>query len=548
MLEKIANLIREATGEEAKITVPEDPKFGHYSTNLPFVVAKYQETDPVSAAKELKDKIYNYAPKGFFERIDIAGGFLNFFLGEKTLEKEFEKILREKGRYGASFLGRGKTIVIDYSAPNIAKPMNIGHLRSTIIGQALVNLHRFLGYRVIGDNHLGDWGTQFGSLIAAYKKWGDKKEFAVRPIDHLVSLYIRFHKEAENSEELAKEAREETKKLQEGDKENRRLWKLFVRESLKEFNKIYWRLGIKFSTALGESFYQPMLKRIVDEALAMGVAKKDDGAMKVLSDNLPDFVIQKSDGSFLYTTTDLATIKYRVSRWRPKKILYVVANEQTLHFSQLFSAVSKLAYAPRAELVHVKFGMVLGESGKKMSTRRGEFIKLEEALDKAAEKAGEINKAAAEEVGVGAVKYNILSHDRMSDIVFNWDKTLDLRGNSGPYLQYAYARARSVIRKAGKFVRRPDISFLRSESEKTLLRQTIYFPDAVFYAAENYSVNYLTDYLYKLAGVINNFYESEPILKAEKNVRQARLTLLYAASGILKQGLELLGIKATERM
>jgi arginyl-tRNA synthetase len=548
MVEEIANLIREATGEEAKITVPEDPKFGHYSTNLPFAVAKYQETDSISAAKELKDKIYNYAPNGFFEHIDIVGGFLNFFLGEGTLEREFEKILREKGKYGAFSSGRGKTIVIDYSAPNIAKPMNIGHLRSTIIGQALVNLYRFLGYRVIGDNHLGDWGTQFGALIGAYKKWGDKKEFEARPIDHLVSLYIRFHKEAENSEELAREAREETRKLQEGDKENRRLWKLFVKESLKEFNKIYRRLGIKFNVALGESFYQPMLKKIVDEALARGVAKKDGGAVKISFENLPDFVIRKSDGSFLYTTTDLATIKYRVGRWRPKKILYVVANEQTLHFSQLFSAVSKLAYAPQVELVHVKFGMVLGESGKKMSTRRGEFIRLEEVLDKAAEKAGEINKAAAEEVGIGAVKYNILSHDRMSDIVFDWDKMLDLRGNSGPYLQYAYARARSVLRKAGKFARRPDISLFRSESEKTLLRQTIYFPDAVFYAAENYAVNHLTDYLYKLAGAMNHFYEKEPILKAEKNVRQARLALLSGASEILKKGLTLLGIKAAERM
>jgi arginyl-tRNA synthetase len=548
MVEEIANLIREATGEEAKITVPEDPKFGHYSTNLAFIVAKYREMDPAAAAKELKDKIYNYAPKGFFERIDIVGGFLNFFLGEGTIEREFEKILREKGKYGASSSGRGKTIVVDYSAPNIAKPMNIGHLRPTIIGQALVNLYRFLGYRVIGDNHLGDWGTQFGALISAYKKWGDKKEFAVRPIDHLVSLYIRFHKEAENSEELVKEARGETKKLQEGDKENRRLWKLFVKESLKEFNKIYRRLGIKFNVSLGESFYQPMLKGIVDEALAKGVARKDDGAVKISFDNLPDVVIRKTNGSFLYTTTDLATIKYRVGRWKPGRILYAVANEQTLHFSQLFSAIEKLDYAPAADLVHVKFGMVLGESGKRMSTRRGEFIKLEEVLDKAAEKAGEIDKAAAEEVGVGAVKYNILSHDRMSDIVFDWDKMLDLRGNSGPYLQYAYARARSVLRKAGRFDKKVGINLLAAESEKELLRETLYFPDAVSFAAENYAANHLTDYLYKLAGAMNNFYEKEPILKAEKNLRQARLALLFGASEILKKGLELLGMKAVERM
>jgi arginyl-tRNA synthetase len=237
-----------------------------------------------------------------------------------------------------------------------------------------------------------------------------------------------------------------------------------------------------------------------------------------------------------------------VKRWNPRKILYVVANEQTLHFNQLFSAVEKLGYAPAADLVHVKFGMMLGESGKKMSTRRGEFIKLEEVLDKAAGKAGEINKAAAEGVGIGAVKYNILSHDRMSDIVFDWEKMLDLRGNSGPYLQYAYARSRSVLRKAGRFTKRVGINLLAADSEKELLREILYFPDAVSFAAENYAVNHLTDYLYRLAGAMNNFYEKEPILKAEKNVRQARLALLFGASEILKKGLELLGIKAVERM
>jgi arginyl-tRNA synthetase len=548
MIEEIANLIREATGEEAKITVPEDPKFGHFSTNLAFKIARYRELDLAAAASELREAILSRAKKGFFEKIEIVNGYLNFFLSEEILRNELRKILKEKGDYGRSSAGRGRTVVIDYSSPNIAKPMNIGHLRSTILGQTLVNLYRFLGYRVIGDNHLGDWGTQFGALIAAYKKWGDPKEFGKKPIDHLVGLYIRFHREAEENEELAKEAREETRKLQAGNRENRRLWRTFVRESLREFNGIYRRLGVRFDFSLGESFYQPMLGDIVAEALRKGVAARSDGAMKIQFDDLADFVIQKSDGSFLYTTTDLATVKYRVKRWNPRKILYLVANEQTLHFAQLFRVIRALNYAPETELVHVKFGMVLGASGKKMSTRRGEFIKLEEVLDEAVSKAGEINRPAAEAVGLAAVKYNMLAHDRMSDIVFDWKRMLDLRGNSGPYLQYAYARSRSVLRKAGRnrATSRPDL--LGKPSERELLRQLLYFPDAIAFSAENYETNHLTDYLYKLAVGINNFYENEPILKAEKELRQARLGLLLGASEILKKGLGLLGLSAPERM
>lgn len=552
MIEEIANLVRQATGEqEVEITIPENSRFGHYTTNLAFRVAQAKEIIAVEAAKEIRDKILSRKNRNWFEKIEIVDpGFLNFFLSERVLEKEINKVLRIGNRYGASTAGKSRTIVVDYSAPNIAKPMNIGHLRSTIIGQSLVNIFRFLGYRVIGDNHLGDWGTQFGALLRAYKKWGDYQEFRKKPMDYLVKLYVRFHQESEKNKLLIDEAKKETAKLQIGDKENRRLWKIFVKESLKEFNGVYRRLNVKFSVTLGESFYQPMLETIVKEALGAGVAKREDGAVKALLNDkkLSPMVIQKSDSSFLYGTTDLATIKYRIKRWQPEKIIYVVSNEQTFHFQQIFQLAEDLGYVRSGVLKHVKFGMVLGESGRKMSTRRGEFIKLEEVLDKAVEKAKAINPFSAEAVGVGAIKYYDLSHYRESDIIFDWKEILNLRGNSGPYLQYAYVRTQGILKKAGHWKKKFDIRLAKSISEKEIIRQLIYFPEAVRTAAEHYAPNHLTNYLFELANLVNAFYEKEKVLKEDKPLKENRLCLIYGAGEVLKQGLSLLGIKTAKRM
>jgi arginyl-tRNA synthetase len=329
------------------------------------------------------------------------------------------------------------------------------------------------------------------------------------------------------------------------------LWKEFVRASLKEFNKTYRRLGVKFSVVLGESFYKKSLQSVVKDALEKGVAKKDDGAIKIVLEDgkLPDIVIEKTDGSHLYSTTDLAAIVYRVRRWHPEKILYVVANEQALHFSQIFKAAEILKIAPETELEHVKFGMLLGESGRKMSTRRGEFIKLEELLDRAKEEAGKIDQESAEQVGIGAVKYFDLSHDRRSDIVFDWDKVLNLKGNSAPYILYTYARLRSVFRKAGpKIKKRLDLSLLQTDAEKKVVRQLVYFPDIAAAAGESCMPNYLADYLYKLANDLNAFYETSPVLSVEKNLAESRLALVASGSVILKQGLKLLGIETLEQM
>lgn len=552
MIEAITNIIAKAAGEpEPKVTIPEDSKFGHYSTNLAMVRAGLKETNPREEAKEITDAILRAAPKGFFERVEIAGpGFINFFVSKETIVKEAEEALKKKEKYGSSGAGKGKAVVVDYSAPNIAKPMSVGHLRSTVIGAALINLLKFQGYKVVSDNHLGDWGTQFGSLIYAYKNWLDKDAFKKDPIGHLVSLYIRFHKEAGDNGALMDEARAETAKLQKGDKENTGLWKLFVRESLKEFNRTYKRLGAEFDATLGESFYQPMLDQVVKDAISAGVAREDEGAVKIFfnDEKLPPYVIEKSDGSHLYTTTDLATIKYRIGKWNPVKILYVVANEQALHFSQLFEAARLLGLAPETELTHVKFGMMLGASGKKFSTRKGEFIKLEDLLDKAKETASEINPGSAEEVGVGSVKYYDLSHYRLSDIVFDWDAMLNLKGNSAPYIQYTYSRLINIGKKAKGIRPRLNPELLTNEAETRVLESIAHFADAAAYAAEKYEPNHLADYLFRTANALNAFYETSPVIRAEKETAAARLALAKAGAIVLKNGLTLLGIKLPKRM
>lgn len=554
MTEYIANLIAKATGEaEAKVTIPENPDHGHYATNLALVVAKKRGMNPREAAEVMRDEIVRKSAKGIFQKIEIAGpGFLNFFLSEKTLKAEISRAIKEKSGYGTAKVGKGKVAIVEFSSPNIAKPMSVGHLRSTVIGDALANLLRSQGYKVITDNHLGDWGTQFGKLIYAWKNWRDEDVFKKAPIKHLTDLYISFHKEAEKDENLEDIAREETAKLQRGDKENTRLWKIFVRESAKEFNKIYKRLGIKFDLSLGESFYEPMLAGVVSDALNKGVARENEGAIKIFFEDgkpLPPQVIEKSDGAHLYPTTDLATIKYRAKKYRPAKVLYVVANEQALHFEQVFRAAEMLGYIPEdSELTHVKFGMMLGESGKKFSTRKGEFITLQELLDRAVSEAALINKESAEKVGVGAIKYYDLSHYRMSDIAFNWDAVLDLKGNSAPYLQYTYTRFRSVIKKAVGVRRLVNLAPLSTEAEKRLVDLLIHYPDAVAYAAEKYEPNHLTDYLFRLSNAANGFYEACPIIGAESKIAAARLALVEATTIVIKNGLKLLGIEVMEKM
>jgi len=565
----ILDIIKKAVGADIvhaplPLSVPEDERFGHYSTNLAMRLAKAQGKNPLDLAHELAEKIRVAAPAGFFEKIDVAApGFINFWLSKKTVRDELADVVRKK-HFGANGIGKGKKVIVEYSSVNIAKTMNLGHFRTTIIGDALANLLEFSGYGVVRWNYLGDWGTQFGKLIAAYKSWGKKEDVEKQPVEELQKLYVRFHDEAKADPELEKRGQEEFKKLEEGDRENRKLWEWFKKESLAEFKKIYELLGVDFDVWIGESFFEDALKPVARELVDKKIAERSEGALVVKLDasNLPPALIEKSDGASLYLTRDIANLDYRLKKYKPAKILYVVANEQALHFEQLF-AIAKVLQWKSAELVHVKYGLVLGEGGKKLSTREGRSVSMKQAFEKAVtlaravveEKNAELSVAEKDDiaraVGLGALRYNDLKENRMTDIAFDWDKMLDFTGDSGPYLQYAYARLRSIIRKSGiaeAKIMKADAAFLDSEVELALARTIFQFPEIVEKAAELYATSTLATYLYKLAAAANKFYETTPILSGDAGSRNARLMLVAAAARTLRSGLALLGVETPEKI
>lgn len=551
---------------------PKQKDNGDYSCNVAMVIAKRLEKNPREVAEQIVSEILKDARSGeYFKKVQAAGpGFINFYISDEKLFANVLKVLDKKEKFGRSKYGEGKTVVIDYSSINIAKPMHVGHLRSAIIGQSLYNIYESLGYKVIGDNHIGDWGTQFGKMIYAYKHWGDKKAISKNPVEEMTKLYVRFHKEAESNEELEELARIETKRLQQKDDENIKIWKFLVRESLKDAGKIYKTLNVKFDCVLGESFYDEMLPDIVKDAFSKGAAEKSDGAVIINLEmhKLPPFLIQKSDGSYLYSTTDLAAAKYRKEKLKADKILYVVSNEQSLHFEQLFKSIEILGICPDVELSHIKFGMVLGESGKKFSTRKGETIRLEDVLYKSVELARKVieeknptlsqkeKKKIARTVGIGAVKYNDLSQNRLTDIAFNWEKMLSFEGNSAPYLQYTCARINSVLEKYKKENRlgsllpykKPRFELLKEDLEKDILRQLLKYPEAIEAAAKENGPHLLALYIFNLASSYNTFYNSFPILRTDKELMKARLALSEAVAVVVRNGLGILGIDTPEKM
>jgi len=539
---------------EISVEHPKEKIHGDYATNVALQIAKKAKKKPIEIAEMITSELKKQG-LNLFEKIEsVPPGFINFYLSQEALIAELKKILKEKNRYGSSKIGKGKTIVIDYSGVNIAKPFGIAHLRSTIIGQAIYNLYKHLGYKTIGDNHIGDWGTQFGKLIFAIKKWGSEEEIAKDPIKNLVNLYVKFHEEAEKRPELEDEGRKWFKKLEEGNKEARRLWKKCVKWSLKEFERIYKLLGVKIDYTLGESFYEPMLKDVIKEALNKKIAEKSEGAIIIRypNDKLPPLMIQKSDGATLYSTRDLATIKYRRKKFKPYRIIYEVGADQTLHFKQLFWAAELLGWGKRRDYVHIPHGMMRLSTGR-MRTRKGEIIFLEDVLNEAIKRSRKIveeknpnikNKdKIAKIVGIGAVKYNDLSRHPSTNIIFDWGRVLNLRGNSGPYLQYTYVRAKSVIRKAK--TKRFKQGGLKDKKEIQLLKLLYRFPEIIEQAAENYAPNLICNYLFEISQNFNAFYESSPILRAENKMR---LSLVAATAQVVKNGLNLLGIEVLERM
>ncbi|MDD5738536.1 MAG: arginine--tRNA ligase [Candidatus Pacebacteria bacterium] len=558
MLKKeIENLIEGATGKKAIVETPDNFSYGDFSTN----VAIREKLN----AQEVVDKL---KASPLFEKIKVINGFINFFLKPEYFLENLKQILKQKEKYGSSSIGKGKTIVIDYSAPNIAKPFGIGHLRSTIIGQAIYNLYKFLGYKTIGDNHLGDWGTQFGKLI--YKLKTQNSKLTALTVEDLEKLYVEFHKEAEQNPALNDEARAWFKKLEQGDKKAKEIWQACKEISLKEFDRIYNLLGVKIDNVLGESFYQDKMQDIFEEMKKKNLTKQNEGAWVVEFENnvLPSLVLMKSDGATTYFLRDLATIKYRLKKWKPDIIAYEVGVDQSLHFKQLFKTIEMLGWAKNVCFEHIVHGLMRSKNGK-FSTRKGDTIHLEYVLQEAISKASDLirekpaespvgNQAGkgknelAKQIGIGAVKYNDLSQHHSRDIVFDWDKIINLKGNSGPYLQYAFARTQSVLEKANgnRVAVSSKIDFNElGEIEKTLLKKLLHFSEIIEQATKTFSPNLICNYIFDLAQSFNLFYNEVPILKADtKEQKEFRLALTFAVGQIIKNGLTLLGIESPNKM
>ena len=527
---------------QVKVVPATDPKFGDYQCNDALKIAKKVGLKPRDAAQKVAENI------GEALSVEVAGpGFLNLTVSSEWLDGELAA-LASAPKCGIPQTGKGRRVVIDYSSPNAAKQMHIGHIRSTVIGNAIDRIFRSLGYEVIADNHLGDWGTQFGILIKGYRECLTQEERDNLTVANLEKCYVLSAARAKEIDEVWKNAcREELVKLQQGDADNLALWRKFIEISIGEFERMYFKLGVKFDTYRGESYYNAMMPGVVARLVEIGLAKESDGALIVdLSDEkLGVAIVRKSDGGYNYTTSDLACVGSRVTEYAPERIIYVTDDRQQLHFKQFFSIAQKMGYTD-VKLVHVPFGL-MSFQGKAISTREGNLIRLEELLAEAKRRSLEIVKdrggdeALAEAIGYGAVKYADLSHDPATAIDFDWDKALALEGNSGPYLQYAYARVCSLLEKAGE-VAQCDFA-ISTPHEKRLALQLLEFPGAVVRAAEAYKPSILAEYLFQTAQLYSSFYQNSPILKSEESVRNARLRLCALFGDVLKTGLGLLGIE-----
>jgi arginyl-tRNA synthetase len=462
-----------------------------------------------------------------------------------------ERIIKEGSSFGSPKTKKNKTVIIDYSSPNIAKRFSIGHLRSTIIGNTIARLYTFLGWTAIGDNHIGDWGTQFGKMIVAIRKWA-KKDVGELSIQELEDLYVKFHTEAEIDTTLEDEARSVFKKLEEGSKVERTIWKQLIDQSMKEFDGIYKLLDVKIEEAIGESFYEHIMIEVLEDAKKKHIATMSEGALVIRfpKDIYPPALLLKSDGATTYFTRDLSTIKYRMSRWNPDLIVYEVGAEQSLYFKQVFEAAGMMGYGKKDRFVHVAHGMVRLKEGR-MSTRKGKSIKLEEVLSKAIAKAGKIStdRKVAEMVGIGAVKYNDLKRFPSDGYVFDWDEALNLSGNSGPYLQYTFVRCKSILEKSDEKINLSGIAYKYNEEELGVLREIVRFEEVLSDTAARFAPNVLCNYLFELCQAYNSFYVKHQVINAESHDAQVmRLGMTEAVRQILSTGLSILGIQTPDRM
>jgi arginyl-tRNA synthetase len=555
------------------VVIASDTRYGDYQSNAAMILAKQLKSNPRALAQQIVDKL---EVTDLCEKTSIDGpGFLNFTLSAGALSQRLAVIVKDD-KVGVPPVAKAKTIVVDFSAPNIAKPMHVGHIRSTFIGDSLARVARFIGHHVITDNHVGDWGTQFGMIIHGWKTQLNHEALKQDPIHELVRVYKAINVETKADEAVLTLCKNELVKLQQGDAENLGIWKECVRLTLEQLAKVYGALDVQFDHYLGESFYNDALAPLVADMLDKGIATVSEGATVVFSDgslkpeNDPFLIrdkdewkaapciIRKSDGGFLYATTDLATIDYRVKEWKADEIWYVVGAPQQLHFRQVFAAAKRRGAT--TEMIHIAFGSILGADGKMFKTRSGETVGLLEVIDEAIERA----RAAADEkeqglsdadkdeiariIGGGSVKYAELSQNRLTDYKFSWDKMLSLQGNTAPYLLNAYVRTRSIFRKLEGTVELTADLAITEPAERALTMKLAQFAENAHDVLDDHRPNLLANYLYELAGCYHSFFESCNVLRSEGIVRNTRLTLCEATSRVLKTGLGLLGIQTTERM
>jgi arginyl-tRNA synthetase len=559
-------VLPDASLEGVEVRPCPDPKFGDYQTSAIMSLAKVRRLNPRQLAADVLARL---DVGRWCEAPEIAGaGFINFRLKNKAVAESLGGAVRGEHLFFDK-AQQPRTVVVDFSSPNVAKPMHVGHIRSTILGDSLTRILRLLGHKVITDNHIGDWGTQFGKLIVGWKKHLDRAALQADAIGEMERLYKLVHTASENEPAVLEEARQELVKLQQGDAENLKIWRDMIALSQSQFDTVYGRLGVQFDYTLGESFYNERLARIVDTLVKEGIARESEGAIAAFFENNPQLkerpaIIRKSDGGFNYMTTDLATLEYRWQTWHPDEIVYVTGAPQQHHFQQLFATFRQWHPNLSIKLVHVWFGSILGEDGKPFKTRAGEVVKLSDLLDEAEERALKVvsdknpelpesqRHEIARVVGIGAVKYADLLPNRQSDYVFSWDKMLALDGNTAPYLLYAYARVRSIFRKGEiESISTVDISgplTLTAPEEIALAKLLLNFGVVLEGAADEYRPNYLCNYLYEVAGQFTRFYEKCPVLKSEGQVRTTRLVLCELTARVLKQGLNVLGIETLEQM
>ena len=559
----IANCLKEKiedlTLEEivALIEVPPNKEMGDFAFPC-FKLAKVFRKAPNMIAADLAE---NIEAKGAISKVMPLGGYVIFFVNKSQLaETVINDVLTKKEKYGHTDLGQDKAVVIDFSSPNIAKPFHIGHIRTTVIGNALYKIYDSQGYNVVRVNHLGDYGTQFGKLIVAFKLWGSKEAVEANPIPELLKLYVKFHEEAEQKPEMEDEARAWFTKLENGDEEAKALWQWFRDESLKEFARVYDLLDIEFDSYAGESFYSDKMGVVIDQLKEKGLLVQSQGTNVVDLEefNMPPALITKNDGSTLYMTRDLAAAIYRKNTYDFDKCIYVVGSQQSLHFQQLFKVLELMGYEWSKDLIHVPFGMVALEEGT-MSTRKGRVVFLEDVLKQAVEKTKEIvlskNPNAknveqiAKQVGVGAVVFQELSNSRIKDYTFSWSRTLSFEGETGPYVQYTHARCCAVLRKAEEEVT-ADINYdLLSEGDGAEVLKVIgSFNKAILAAMRKNEPHIITRFVLDLAQAFNKFYHDNPILVDDVEVRKARLALVAATRQTIENALALLGMHAPERM